>query len=80
MSVVGLNAVRDFLAHMASLSPEGRRQSITCLTSAPLAEVMALAATNRVHRVRVTGEDDELLGVVSLTDVISACRRAGGQR
>ncbi|CAI5481597.1 unnamed protein product [Closterium sp. Yama58-4] len=72
--------VRDFLAHMASLSPEGRRPSITCRMSAPLAEVMALAVTNRVHRVWVTGEDDELLGVVSLTDVISACRRAGGQR
>ncbi|CAI5993294.1 unnamed protein product [Closterium sp. NIES-64] len=70
--------VRDFLAHMASLSPEGRRPSITCRMAAPLAEVMALAATNRVHRVWVTGEDDELLGVVSLTDVISACRRAGG--
>ncbi|CAI5521835.1 unnamed protein product [Closterium sp. Naga37s-1] len=72
--------VRDFLAHMASLSPEGRRPSITCRMAAPLAEVMALAATNRVHRVWVTGEDDELLGVVSLTDVISACRRAGGHR
>ncbi|CAI7810763.1 unnamed protein product [Closterium sp. NIES-53] len=72
--------VRDFLAHMASLSPEGRRSSITYRMAAPLAEVIALAATNRVHRVWVTGEDDELLGVFSLTDVISACRRAGGQR
>ncbi|CAI5479924.1 unnamed protein product [Closterium sp. Yama58-4] len=72
--------VRDFLAHMASLSPEGRRPSITCRMAAPLAEVMALAVTNRVHRVWVTGEEDELLGVVSLTDVISACRRASGQR
>ncbi|CAI7729755.1 unnamed protein product [Closterium sp. NIES-53] len=72
--------VRDFLAHMASLTPEGRRPSIMCRMAAPLAEVMALAATNRVHRVWVTGEEDELLGVVSLTDVISACRRAGGHR
>ncbi|CAI5993292.1 unnamed protein product [Closterium sp. NIES-64] len=36
--------VRDFLAHMASLTPEGRCPSITCRMAAPLAEVMALAS------------------------------------
>ncbi|CAI5489006.1 unnamed protein product [Closterium sp. Naga37s-1] len=80
-----LSQVRDFLAHMASLTLEGRRPSITCRMAAPLAEVMALAVTNRVHRVWVTGEDDELLGVVPLADCIDACRRAvagqqGGRR
>lgn len=51
------------------------RPLVTIHPTTPLGTAMAVAITNKVHRVWVTDEDGWLLGVVSLTDIISVARR-----
>ena len=50
---------------------------ITSTLKTPLLEVMRTAGCNHVHRVWVTDESGKLAGVVSLTDIIEVCRKAG---
>ena len=50
---------------------------ITSTSKTPLIDVMRIATDNHVHRVWVTDEDCNLAGVISLTDMLEVCRKAG---
>ncbi|XP_078437863.1 SNF1-related protein kinase regulatory subunit gamma-like PV42a [Wolffia australiana] len=64
--------VTDFLESFG----EGKRALVTCTRESSLGEVMAAAETARVHRVWTVDDEGLLVGLVSLSDILRAVRRA----
>ncbi|WVZ04319.1 hypothetical protein V8G54_025125 [Vigna mungo] len=53
-----------------------RRELVTCYAESPLSEVNEKVVTNHVHRVWVVDQEGLLVGVVSLTNVITVIRHS----
>lgn len=54
-------------------SEENRKviSPITCKRSATLGEVISILSSNSVHRIYVVGEGNDVIGIITLRDVIS---------
>ncbi|XP_047332873.1 SNF1-related protein kinase regulatory subunit gamma-1-like [Impatiens glandulifera] len=65
--------VMDFLKTVAEEIPESRRvlAPITCKTDSTLGTVIQLLDSNTVHRIYVVSNEKEVIGVITLRDVIS---------
>jgi CBS domain-containing protein len=57
---------------MFSLNTIMSTDLITLQPTATLAEARALMQSNRIHHLPVVGDDDELVGLVTLTNVLAA--------
>ena len=53
---------------------------VTCSPSETAEDVARLMARHRVRRIPVTAADGQLLGIVSLGDLLAAAARAGGKK
>ncbi|XP_057948706.1 SNF1-related protein kinase regulatory subunit gamma-1-like isoform X2 [Malania oleifera] len=64
--------VTDFMNTVASTQETGKVvPPITCKLDSTLGSVIHSLASNSVHRIYVTGDDNEVAGVITLRDVIS---------
>ncbi|TQD80516.1 hypothetical protein C1H46_033932 [Malus baccata] len=65
--------VRDFMSTIATTNEIGKViQPITCKLGSPLGNVIESLASKSVHRIHVVaGEEGEVVGVITLRDVIS---------
>ncbi|XAR65161.1 hypothetical protein NMG60_11009174 [Bertholletia excelsa] len=66
--------VMNFLKMIAATSPDGEKvvKPITCKLNSTLGDVIHSLASNAVHRIYVVeGEEKEVIGVITLRDVIS---------
>ncbi|XP_021722956.1 SNF1-related protein kinase regulatory subunit gamma-1-like [Chenopodium quinoa] len=65
--------VNDFMKTVSLMSQEAGKvtQPITCKTDTTLGDVIHSLASKSVHRIYVTVEEDEVVGVITLRDVIS---------
>ncbi|XP_027360366.1 SNF1-related protein kinase regulatory subunit gamma-1-like [Abrus precatorius] len=65
--------VMDFINQIASISPQTGKvtRPITCKPDSTLQSVIHTLASQSIHRIYVVDEQDEVVGVITLRDVIS---------
>lgn len=64
---------RDFMNTIAATSEDTKKviSPITCTLNATLGEVISTLSSNSVHRIYVVGDGNEVIGIITLRDVIS---------
>ncbi|GJQ95045.1 SNF1-related protein kinase regulatory subunit gamma-1-like protein [Tanacetum coccineum] len=65
--------VKDFLNTIAATSEENMKvvSPITCKLGSTLGDVISTLSSNSVHRIYVVGDSNDVIGIITLRDVIS---------
>lgn len=65
--------MKDFIHRVASESDDdgNATKAMTCKADSTLGDVIDALASRAVHRIYVVGDDEEVVGVITLRDVIS---------
>lgn len=65
--------VKDFLNTIAATSEENMKvvSPITCKLGSTLGDVISTLSSNSVHRIYVIGDSNDVIGIITLRDVIS---------